>query len=63
MTNKPKAVKEVEAAADTALSEAWAKLESGQAVTEEDYPFIIEASRADRARWLIRQAKKGKDMP
>ena len=58
---KPKAALEVEASAPTALDEAWKKLEDCKPIEDSDLPLIVEAARQDRKRWLIKQAKKGKD--
>lgn len=58
---KPKAVVEVEASASTAVSQAWEKLATGQTLTDEDLPLLVEAGRQDRARWMIAQRKKGKE--
>jgi len=61
MTAKPKAVQEVEASAPTAVQQAWDKLATGEQITEDDMPQLVEAGRAERARWLISQRKKGKE--
>lgn len=58
---KPKAVEEVEASAPTAVDEAWAKLVNGGEITDADLPLLVEAARANRQRWLLRQKEKGKD--
>ena len=58
---KPKAVLEVEATAPTAIDQAWEKLASGAEISDDDLPLIVEAARASRQRWLIKQKEKGKD--
>ena len=57
--DKPAAIKEVEADVAAAMNKAWAKLaEATPTITEEDLPLIIQASRANRERWLVKQRKK-----
>ena len=61
MPSKPKAVLAVEANAPSAVTEAWAKLESGASISDDDLPLIVAAARANRQRWLLKQKEKGKD--
>lgn len=58
---KPEAVKEVEATVDTAMTDAWAKLDNHEETTDQDMLLIIQAARADRQRWMIKKRKAGDD--
>ena len=59
---KPEAVKEVEAGAETSVEEAWAKLRGTHGpIPDEDFTLFIEASRRERGRWELSQKKKGKE--
>lgn len=59
---KPEAVKEVEAGAETSVEEAWAKLKATHGpISDEDFALFIEASRRERGRWELSQKKKGRE--
>lgn len=56
--SKPAAVAEVEAGALTSVDEAWEKLRGRTKLTEADRKLWVQACRAERARWILREKKR-----
>lgn len=55
---KPAAVREVEAGAALSVDQAWAKLAGRARLTDADRRMWVEACRAERLRWVIRERRK-----
>lgn len=55
---KPAAVREVEAGAAASVDQAWAKLAGRARLTDSDRRMWVEACRAERLRWVIKERRK-----
>lgn len=55
---KPAPVLEVEAGAAASLDDAWSRLEGRKRLAPADIAAWVAACRADRARWMLGEAKK-----
>lgn len=55
---KPAAVREVEAGAQLSVDQAWAKLAGRSRLSDADRRMWVEACRAERLRWVIRERRK-----
>ncbi len=55
---KPAAVREVEAGAALSVDQAWAKLAGRSRLTDADRRMWVEACRAERLRWVVRERRR-----
>lgn len=57
---KPACVREIEQFAASSVDDAWRKLEGRVRLSDADMNLWIEAMRADRARWILKERRKEK---
>ena len=58
---KPAAVREVEAGAGNSVDQAWVKLRGKAKLNDADRRRWVDACRAERLRWVVRERKREDD--